>query len=91
MYFDCVYEKLQVRGRLEAVAKARDRGVLSFSIGTTAPGPRVRVAIEFGSPSILQIARMWTPPTHADFVRPKGPNPRYPALYMTPAQNAASQ
>ena len=32
-----VYEKLQVRGRLQAVARARDGGVLSLTIGTTAP------------------------------------------------------
>ena len=41
-----VYEKLQVRGRLEAVAKARDRGVLSFSIGTTA---QVRASVSLSN------------------------------------------
>jgi LuxR family maltose regulon positive regulatory protein len=31
-----VYEKLQVTGRLEAVAKARDGGVLSLAVSTAA-------------------------------------------------------
>ena len=44
-----VYEKLQVRGRLEAVAKARDRGVLSLSIGTTAPVRAPVSPSKFGS------------------------------------------
>ena len=62
-----VYEKLHVRGRLEAVPTARDRGVLSLSIGTTT-SVRASVAIEIRLPPM--IARMWTA-QHKGFVRPR--------------------
>ena len=45
-----VYEKLQVASRLEAVAKAREHGVLSSRIGTTASvrTPGLPSKIDFG-------------------------------------------